>query len=158
MKAFKQKNGNRSNVTDIETLIGPGTVFEGHLETESSVSIEGVFRGRLLSKAGVVVNRVGRVEADILAEYVVIHGTVIGNVTARKQLDIGGAGTIQGDVEAGSVTVAQGGTVDGIFRMSTKTTALPGPEEPRRIESDGATVEPDEIIIAEDSARDEDPV
>jgi len=156
VKTFKQKNGARSDLAHIETLIGPGTVFEGHLETESSVSIEGVFRGRLLSKAGVVVNRVGRVEADILADYVVIHGTVIGNVTARKQLDVGGAGTIQGDVEAGSVTVAQGGTVDGVFRMSTKTAVLTGPDEQRQIENGSAAIEPDEIIVPEDLTRDED--
>jgi len=153
--AFKSRQNSRTELSDIETLIGPGTVFEGQLETENSVSIEGVFRGRLVSKGGVVVNRVGRVEADIAAEFVVIHGTVIGNVSARKQLDIGPAGSIRGDVEAGSVTVSKGGTIDGVFRMATARTALPGPESgPDGAERsrEGAAQEPDEIVVPADDA------
>lgn len=128
-KTFKQKNGDRPALSNIETLIGPGTVFEGLLDTENSVSVEGVFRGRLHSRGGVVVNRVGRVEADIVADYVVIHGAVLGNVTALKQIDIGSSGNIKGDVQAGSVSVAKGGILDGVFKMLSPRKSLPELED-----------------------------
>lgn len=153
-KTFKQKSSDKPGLESIETLIGPGTVFEGALDTETGVSVEGVFRGRLHSRGGIVVNKVGRVEADIVADYVVIHGTVIGNVTAIKQIDIGSSGNIKGDVQAGSVTVARGGILDGVFKMlSPKSRELLELENAGRFIEGGVSSQnddsnPSEIVVA----------
>ena len=117
MEIFRHKNGKRPKATKTETFIGHETSFEGILDTSNTVHIEGIFRGQLKSSKGVIVNKVGKLEADVMAEYVIIHGNVTGNVTARKLLEIGPSGKITGNVEAGSVTIASGGLLDGFCKM-----------------------------------------
>jgi len=101
----------------IDTVIGPHTRFDGTLHVENSVCVEGEFRGQLTSKGGVLINRGGVIEADIVAEYIVVHGKVTGNITAQRQLEISDTGNVQGDVQAPSVVIAKGGILDGFCRM-----------------------------------------
>gem|GEM_PF-282593 len=113
----KKKDMDRPELSQVVTLIGPDSVFEGNLETGGNICIEGVFRGRLKTEGGVIVNSVGRVEAEVLADHVVVHGTIVGNISARKQLDICATGRVKGDVEAEVVTVSKGGILDGFCKM-----------------------------------------
>lgn len=107
--------------SNVDTVIGAEAVFEGVLITENSVCVEGTFRGRLESKGRVILNGSAKVEADIVAEYVAVNGSVSGNVKALQQLDVGVTGVIRGDVTAGSVTVAKGGILEGTCHMASDT-------------------------------------
>lgn len=107
------------DMASIDTIIGPNTIFKGTLQSENSVCIEGEFFGQLASKGGILINSGASLEADIYAEYVVVHGKVTGNITAQKQLDITATGHVRGDVEAPSVVIAKGGVLDGFCRMAT---------------------------------------
>ena len=125
MMILKKSDTDRPEFGKVVTLIGPDCTFEGTLETGSNVCIEGLFRGHLKTDTGIIINNVGRVEADIVAEHVVVHGTVVGNIYARKQLDICATGRVKGDVEAEVVTVAKGGVLDGFCKMLSPPLGLP---------------------------------
>ena len=125
MMIHRKKDTDRPEFSKVVTLIGPDCTFEGTLETGSNICIEGLFRGQLKTDTGVIINNVGRVEADIVAEHVVVHGTIVGNIFARKQLDICATGRVKGDVEAEVVTVAKGGVLDGFCKMLSPRIALP---------------------------------
>jgi cytoskeletal protein CcmA (bactofilin family) len=79
--------------------------------------VEGSIRGRIEAKGEVVVGRQGKVEADIYADSVVVGGQIIGNINARSRLEITATGRVTGDIEATKITVAEGGMVDGSFKM-----------------------------------------
>lgn len=64
-----------------------------------------------------MINRNGVIEADIVAEYIVVHGKVIGNINAQRQLEISDTGKVRGDVQAPSVVIVKGGILDGFCRM-----------------------------------------
>jgi cytoskeletal protein CcmA (bactofilin family) len=119
MKLFKNKEEQHSEVEvkSIDTVIGPGVLFEGTLKAEKGVCIEGTFKGTLQSKGVVLINQAGILKADVHAAYVVVHGQVVGNVLATQQLDVGPSGRIRGDVKAATVTVAKGGLLDGRCQM-----------------------------------------
>jgi cytoskeletal protein CcmA (bactofilin family) len=110
MKLNKNKKGKDLS---LDTLIGPNTVFEGSIQSDRSVCVEGSIRGRIEAKGEVVVGREGKVEADIYADSIVVGGQVIGNINARSRLEITATGRVTGDVEATTITVAEGGMVDG---------------------------------------------
>jgi cytoskeletal protein CcmA (bactofilin family) len=123
MKLNKNKKGKDLS---LDTLIGPNTIFEGSIQSDRSVCVEGSIRGRIEAKGEVVVGREGKVEADIYADSIVVGGQVIGNINARSRLEITATGRVTGDVEATTITVAEGGMVDGSFKMMEATeTAYP---------------------------------
>ena len=140
MKLNKNKKGNDLS---LDTLIGPNTIFEGSIQSDRSVCVEGCIRGRIEAKGEVVVGREGKVEADIYADSIVVGGQVIGNINARSRLEITATGRVTGDVEATTITVAEGGMVDGSFKMMEATeTAYPQLESGlSRKESDQANIQ-----------------
>jgi len=113
---MKIKNKKEKSLS-LDTLIGANTVFEGSILSERSVCVEGSIRGRIETKGEVVVGRQGKVEADIYADSVMVGGQIIGNINARSRLEITATGRVTGDIEATKITVAEGGIVDGSFKM-----------------------------------------
>ncbi len=113
---MKIKNKKEKSLS-LDTLIGANTVFEGSIQSERSVCVEGSIRGRIEAKGEVVVGRQGRVEADIYADSVVVGGQIFGNISAWSRLEITATGRVTGDIEATKITVAEGGMVDGSFKM-----------------------------------------
>ena len=101
----------------LDTFIGANTVLEGRIYSERSVSVEGSVRGRIDAKGEVVIGRQGKVEANINADLVVVGGHVVGNIVARRRLEMTPTGQVTGDIEATKIAVAQGGTVNGSFKM-----------------------------------------
>ncbi len=124
-KIFGSKDVERPELTNIDTFIGPDVVFEGTLRSNSNVCIciDGLLKGNVETKGGVIVTKSGRLEADIAAEFIVVNGSITGNVIARQQLDIGDTGRITGNVEAGSVAIAIGGVLDGFCKMFDRRAA-----------------------------------
>jgi len=123
MGIFGSKAEGKSESRSIDTVIGAEAVFEGVLSTKNSVCIEGIFRGKLHSEGAVILSRSGTIEADVLADYVSVNGTLRGNIRALKQLDVGETGVIHGDVQAAAVTVAKGGVLEGTCRRIAVETA-----------------------------------
>lgn len=123
MKLFKGTSRlNGADPKSIETIIGRDASFEGNiLETEGGVCVEGSFKGKILSKGIVLVNQNGKIRGEIIASFVVVHGEVLGDVTANRQLDIGPTGKIKGDVEAASITIVKGGMISGHCTVLSET-------------------------------------
>lgn len=109
----KERAGNLS----LDTLIGANTLFEGCIYSERSLCVEGRVRGRIETKGEVVVGREGKVEADIRADSVVVGGQIVGSVIAHRRLEITSTGRVTGDIEAQSMSIAEGGVLEGSCKM-----------------------------------------
>jgi cytoskeletal protein CcmA (bactofilin family) len=105
----------------MDTLIDPGTVFEGDIQSEGGIAIEGKVKGRITAKGEVMVKCQATVEAEIVAEIIRIEGCVTGNIMAHGRLEVGATGRITGDVATKSISMREGGTVNGIIRMVEET-------------------------------------
>jgi cytoskeletal protein CcmA (bactofilin family) len=81
----------------LDTYIGEQTSFEGSLTTRDNLTIYGNVRGTIKCQGRVIIGESGTVEADILANDVVVSGKVAGNVTARGRLQVTSAGAVKGD-------------------------------------------------------------
>jgi cytoskeletal protein CcmA (bactofilin family) len=107
-----------------------GVEMNGRLVIEQSLRIEGEFRGELECAQSVYVSETGAVEAPIRARTVEIHGAVVGDVVASREVVIFASGRLHGDVETPSLVVVRGATFNGRTRMyrperSVKASALP---------------------------------
>ncbi|REK56532.1 MAG: cell shape determination protein CcmA [Thermobacillus sp.] len=107
----------RSDSAATDTYIGPGSAFEGRLESDGSIRIEGRVTGSVHSKGDVSIGETGVVEADITARNIVIAGTVTGNVQATEKLTIKPKGTLTGDILTALLEINEGARYEGNSRM-----------------------------------------
>ncbi len=128
---MKKSNGDkivRANAA-LETIIGQGARFEGSIDTDNDVLIDGEFKGKIKSAATIIINDGAKVSAEIEADFVVVHGTIDGVITVHKRIDIGSTGRITGEVRAASARVSEGGVIDGVCHIIpdaiTKSTNKP---------------------------------
>lgn len=98
---------------EITTLLGRGASFEGKLMFEGTVRIDGKFKGEVVSDDVLVIGEGAIVEAEIDIGEVIIQGTVIGNVKAKRSIEIHAPGKVKGDLHTPSLQVDKGVIFEG---------------------------------------------
>jgi len=86
----------------IGSLIAEGAVFEGDFKSQKDlgIKVDGLLKGGISFEQGgtIHIGPTGVVENTRLeADHILIEGKVVGNVVARKGLEISGSGTLLGD-------------------------------------------------------------
>jgi cytoskeletal protein CcmA (bactofilin family) len=102
-----------SAVGEINTLLGRGSEFEGKLTFEGTVRIDGVLRGEVFSDDVLIVGEGARVEASIDVGEIIIQGSVIGNIKAKRSIEILAPGRVKGDVTTPSLQIDKGVIFEG---------------------------------------------
>lgn len=101
-----------------DTLLGKNARFEGILETEGAVRIDGCFKGTIKAAGDVVVGEEARAEADITGKQILIAGEVRGGVMAQEKLEFTGTGKLFGNMQANCLVVEEGAVLQGDCRMA----------------------------------------
>lgn len=121
---------------DITTILGKGSEFEGKLNFEGTLRIEGVFSGEIHSDSVLVVGEGAKVSAEVDVGTIVINGEVRGNVRAKTGVEIRHPGRLLGNVEAPSLIIEKGVIFEGACKMEnfeTRTDSfLTSPEKEKK--------------------------
>ncbi|MBW2065209.1 MAG: polymer-forming cytoskeletal protein [Deltaproteobacteria bacterium] len=99
------------------TFLGQNTEFEGKLNSQGTIRIDGHFKGEITSVGKLIVGEDGIVEADMRVEHMVVRGEVHGNIIADKRVDVLSPGKVFGNIEAPSVVIDEGVIFEGKTRM-----------------------------------------
>jgi len=106
--------------------IGKSIIIKGELSGGEDLTIEGQVEGKVELRDHVMtVGPNGRIKAQIFAKAVVVLGQVTGNLTATEKVDIGQNGSVEGDVVAPRVAIADGAHFRGSIDMQKKEGAVP---------------------------------
>jgi cytoskeletal protein CcmA (bactofilin family) len=96
----------------------------GDLHSEDDLLIEGQVRGNIIgSGATVTIGHHGRIDGDIRAKRILIHGTACGAVSASERIEIAATASVSGTLSADHVVIAEGATVNGHIDMNRRTIA-----------------------------------
>jgi cytoskeletal protein CcmA (bactofilin family) len=98
---------------EITTLLGRGATFEGKLTFDGTVRIDGRFKGEVFSEDVLVIGDGAHVEAQIDVGEVIIQGTVVGNVTAKRSIEIHAPGRVKGDLHTPNLQIDKGVIFEG---------------------------------------------
>lgn len=101
----------------VDTYVGEETSLEGNLTSRGNICIYGSIKGEIECQGRVLIGESGNIEADILANDVVVSGKVVGNVTAKGRLEMSPTGVIQGDIKTSRLIIEGGGKLDGHCEM-----------------------------------------
>ena len=98
--------------------IGKSVVIKGELNGSEDLTIEGQVDGKIELRQNVLtIGPNGRIKAQVFAKSVVILGEVTGNVTATEKVDIRDNGSVDGDIAAPRVAIAEGAHFRGSIDM-----------------------------------------
>jgi cytoskeletal protein CcmA (bactofilin family) len=100
-------------VGEINTLLGRGSEFEGKLTFEGTVRIDGALKGEVFSDDVLIVGEGARLEAEIDIGEIIIQGTVVGNIRAKRGIEILAPGRVKGDVTTPSLQIDKGVIFEG---------------------------------------------
>lgn len=99
--------------------IGKSVVIKGELSGSEDLTIEGEVEGRIELKQHVLtIGPHGRIRAKIFGKSVVVLGEVIGNIAATDKVAIRDNGSVEGDIAAPKVAIAEGARFRGGIDMS----------------------------------------
>ena len=101
--------------------IGKSIIINGELSGSEDLTIEGRVDGKIELKDHVLtVGPNGRIKAQVSAKAVVVLGQVQGNLNATEKVDIKDTGSVEGDIVAPRVAIADGSHFKGSIDMQKK--------------------------------------
>jgi len=109
--------GRRSTGKDVGN-IGRSVVIKGQLNGSEDLIIEGHVEGTIELRDHVLtIGPNGRVKAQVFAKSVIVLGELTGNVTASNKVDIQHYGSVDGDIVAPRVSIAESAHFRGSVDM-----------------------------------------
>lgn len=96
-----------------ESHVASDLMIEGKISGTGHVRIAGKFKGDVQVDGNVTLDVGARLEGHVKASVVIVSGELIGNIESAKRVELLESGVINGDVKAGSLTVAAGSRMRG---------------------------------------------
>lgn len=105
----------------IKSLIAQGTRIEGNVKFTEGLRVDGEVYGDIQTVSGdagslLVISEASVVQGAVMADHVIINGTVRGPVHARELLELQPKARIEGDVSYVALEMHQGATISGQLR------------------------------------------
>jgi cytoskeletal protein CcmA (bactofilin family) len=96
-----------------ESLIAADLTIEGKIEGAGHVRIAGRFKGDIHVQGNLTIEVGAKVTGGVRASTVTIAGELEGNIDAAARVELLETGVLNGDLKAGSLTVAAGSRMRG---------------------------------------------
>jgi cytoskeletal protein CcmA (bactofilin family) len=109
-----------SGTSDVTTLLGRGSEFEGKLSFEGTVRVDGKLSGEIFTDDVLIVGEGAEVKAEIHVGAIVVEGTVHGNIHAKRSVEIRTPGRVRGNITTPSLFIEKGVVFDGNCQMESQ--------------------------------------
>ena len=92
--------------------------LKGEISGDEDLIIEGRFRGKIdLKNHSLLVEKTGKIKADIRAKNVIIKGSIEGNIYASGKVFISKDGDVKGDITSPKISIMEGAGFKGSIKM-----------------------------------------
>jgi cytoskeletal protein CcmA (bactofilin family) len=113
-----KRDGKKKEKHDI-VVLGKTTSFTGILRFETTLRIQGIFKGTIEAAGDLIVDKDAVVEADhITVNSLTIYGSISGTVHAVNKVDMMTGAKVTGDVSAARLRIADGVMFEGKCKMT----------------------------------------
>ena len=133
-------SGELGSAQPATTLLGKGSEFEGKPSFEGTVRVDGKLTGEIFTDDVLIVGEGAEVNAEVTVGSIVIQGTVRGNITAKRSVEIHSPGRVKGNINTPSLFIEKGVVFDGQCQMDASGTAdMPSPRHSKKSASSSAS-------------------
>ena len=103
----------RTDISTKESIVAAGLTIEGKIEGAGHVRIAGVFKGDVNVQGNLTIEPGAHLTGGVKADTVVVGGQLDGNIDAASRVELLQTGVLNGELKAGSLTVAAGSRMRG---------------------------------------------
>ena len=111
------------------SVIANGMRIVGDVESSGVIKVDGRIDGSVAHARQVLLGRGATIKGNIVADEVVIGGTVDGGIRSSERLELQATAIVNGDIETKSIVVLEGARINGSVRMADLT--VPRGDAPR---------------------------
>ncbi len=111
------------NAEKLESFVGSNARIKGEMTVEGTLRLDGAIEGGLNADC-VILSEKAVVKGDIAAQKIVIGGTVEGNLRAKGLVEIQSRGKVLGGVFAQTLSVIEGGKINGKIEMEMEESQI----------------------------------
>ena len=108
----------------IKAYMGEDTVFNGSLNFNGTVRIDGKFNGQVFTDDTLIIGETGHLIAEISAGTIVCMGRIEGTLLASKKVEIHANSRVVGNIKSPALYIELGGVLDGTCDMTEKETKV----------------------------------
>jgi cytoskeletal protein CcmA (bactofilin family) len=101
----------------LNALLGRGSEFDGKLNFEGTVRIDGTFTGEIGTNDMLIVGEGAKVTADITCGSIIVNGEVTGNIKATEMVELHKPAKVKGDITTPSLMIDKGVVFHGNSKM-----------------------------------------
>ena len=110
--------GKKKNKSEI-VILGKSTSFTGILRFDTTLKIQGNFKGTIDARGDLIVDKDAVVDADrVTVSSLTVFGSISGTVDAHDKVDIMSGAKVHGDVNAVRLRIADGVLFEGKCKMT----------------------------------------
>ena len=103
---------------DINAFLGAGTVFNGTLDFQGAVRIDGCYSGDIRSDGALIAGKDSKIDGKIYVGEFSLAGNFVGEVFAKRRVVIHKGGVFKGVVHSPALVVEEGAILDGTIVMA----------------------------------------
>jgi len=98
----------------VAAWIGKSILVKGKLTSSEDLTIAGQVEGDIsVPEHSLIIAPQARIRGNIVARFVVVHGSVKGTITAVDRVEIGETGFVEGDIVTRRMAIAEGAILRG---------------------------------------------
>ncbi|RJP64292.1 MAG: polymer-forming cytoskeletal protein [Candidatus Abyssobacteria bacterium SURF_17] len=134
-----------AGIVRVESVIGSDLIVRGEIQSLGTLRVDGQVEGKITAGGSIIIGEKGTVKADITADYIIIGGTVKGDITAREKVELVSTGRLYGNVytKPAKFVVSEGSIFDGGCTMSQGEGAKqPSEKAPERTKDEAPSKRP----------------
>src|SRR6476661_514967 len=120
-----------------ETVIAAGLTIDGKIEGAGHVRMAGRFKGDVNVDGDLTIEPGAKITGSVRASTVTVGGELDGNIDAASRVELLATGVLNGDLKAGSLTVASGSRMRG--NVSFGWDEATAPPARLKVESNGGS-------------------
>jgi len=110
-------NNSKQQTEKVDTLVGQHTELRGEIIYKGGLHVDGRIKGNVIaeneSSTILVLSEGGSIEGEVKVPYIVINGTVTGDLHAQQSVELGAKARINGNVYYNKIEMAMGAEVNG---------------------------------------------
>jgi cytoskeletal protein CcmA (bactofilin family) len=111
---------NKKKQPPIKSLIAAGTHINGHIAFAEGLRVDGDVTGNIRAKEEgssiLVICETAHIVGEMVADHIIINGSVKGPVYARLMLELQPKARIEGDIQYAALEMHQGALITGQLR------------------------------------------
>lgn len=113
-------NSEQTGGHKMSALLEHGCEFDGKLNFDGTVRINGKFTGEIFSDGTLVVGEEAIIEAKIEVGSIIINGKVRGEIVAQDRIEMNSPAEVRGDIQARTLVIEEGVVFEGSCKMGDR--------------------------------------